>query len=118
MALDQDQIDELKSCYSNLAVVEDGGTNYILIPSLPLPTGCNPESVGALLCPTPRDRYPSRLFLTEKIAHNGPGINWNANGVMIAGRQWWAVSWHTHNNNQRLLGMVTAHLQAFTCKQS
>ena len=72
------------------------------------------------LCPFPRDGYPSRLFLSAKITHKGQGVNWNADGVMIAGRKWWAVSWNPFKNkqpnqdvNQRLLGMVTAHLQAF-----
>ncbi len=118
MALAQEQIDELKSCYSNLAAVDDGEKNLILISPLPLPPGCDPQEVDGLLCPFPRDNYPSRLFLSKKITHKGPGQNWNADGVLIAGRKWWAVSWHTHNENQRFLGMVTAHLQAFQCKQS
>jgi hypothetical protein len=99
--------------------VDDGGASFILISPLPLPEGCEPQIVDGLLCPSLRDGYPSRLFLSAKITHKGPGQNWNPQtSVLIAGRQWWAVSWHTHNDNQRLLGIVTAHLQAFQCKRS
>lgn len=113
MALEQEQIEELKSCYPNLGEIPDGENSFILISSLTLPDGCDPQVVDALLCPFKRDNYPSRLFLSAKISHKGSGQNWNADGVVIAGRKWWAVSWDTKTPNQRLLGMVTAHLQAF-----
>jgi hypothetical protein len=116
MALDQDQIDELKTCFPNLAAVEDGEQTFILISSLPLPSGCDPQQVDGLLCPFRRDNYRSRLFLSARISHKGPGQNWNANGVIIAGRQWWAVSWDTKTDKQRLLAMIMSHLQAFECK--
>ena len=114
MEFDPDQINELKAYYSNLSAVEEGGYKFILIPQLPLPPGCIPQIVDGLLCPTLRDGYTSRLFLSAKITHKGKGQNWNpASGVMIAGRTWWAVSWKTNKDDLRLLGMVTAHLQAF-----
>ena len=113
MAFDQDQVEELKCYYSNLQIAEEGGQRFILISPLPLPTGCDPQSVDGLLCPSPREGYPSRLFLSAKVTHKGQGQNWNADGIMILGRRWWAVSWKTNHNDQRLLGMVTAHLQAF-----
>jgi len=116
MAFDQDQVNELKQYYLNLQVVEEGGQPFILFPDLVLPVGCSPQNVQGLLCPMPRDGYSSRLFLSSKVSHGGPGQNWNANGVIIAGKPWWAVSWKTNVNDQRLLGMVTAHLQAFQCK--
>ena len=113
MALDQEQIDELKSCYPEIAAAEDGGTEFILIRNLKLPKGCDPQVVDALLCPTLRDNYTSRLFLSSKVKHSGPAQNWNAVNVVIVNRNWWAVSWNTNADNLRLLGMVTAHLQAF-----
>lgn len=113
MALDQKQIGELKGCYSNLKLVEDGGSEFILISPLLLPMGCEPKSVDGLLCPFNRDGYTSRLFLSEKITHPGRGINWNADGVLIAGRKWWAVSWKTNQDDLTLLGMVLSHLDAF-----
>lgn len=113
MPLDPEQINELKGYYANLSLVEDGGIEFILISPLLLPPGCNPASVDALLCPSPRDGYTSRLFLSAKVAHKGPGQNWNPqNSVMIAGRQWWAISWKTNQDNLTLLGMVMAHLHA------
>lgn len=113
MALDPNQVKELAGYYPKSGVVEDGGVEFILISPLLLPLGCDPASVEGLLCPVPRDGYSSRLFLSSKITHKGPGQNWNANGVMIAGRQWWAVSWNTQQENLTLLGMVMAHLQSF-----
>ena len=113
MALDQKQIAELKSCYASLKLVKDGEIEFILISPLLLPLGCNPKSVDGLLCPVNRDCYTSRLFLSEKITHSGRGINWNADGVIIAGRKWWAVSWNTNQENLTLMSMVLSHLDAF-----
>ena len=113
MALDQKQVDELKSYFPNLKLVEEGGFEFILISPLALPPGCTPASVDGLLCPTKRDGYSSRLFLSAKVVHKGPAQNWNANGVLIADRNWWAVSWNTNRENLSLFGMVMAHLDAF-----
>lgn len=119
MSFDETQIKELKSLCPSLMGVEDGGTAYISIPKLKLPNECAPEVVDALLCPSTRDGYNSRLFLSEKVNHKGPGQNWNPNdGVIIANRRWWAVSWNTNAEKLRLLQMVLNHLDAFTCKQS
>ena len=113
MPLDPEQVKELKSCYPNLSLVEDGGIGFVLISPLLLPQGCEPASVDALLCPFARDGYTSRLFLSARLVHRGPGQNWNADGVVIAGRKWWAVSWKTNQEKLSLLGMVLAHVQAF-----
>lgn len=56
MALEQDQIEELKTCYPNLGEVPDGENSFILISALTLPDGCNPQVVDALLCPFKRDK--------------------------------------------------------------
>jgi hypothetical protein len=116
MSVAANQVSELKHYYPNIATVDDGGITFILIRSLLLPDGCKPGKIDALLCPLARDGYTSRLFLSEKIEHYGPGQNWNADGVLIAGRKWWAVSWKTGKENQRLLGMLATHLSAFRCK--
>jgi hypothetical protein len=118
MGFEQSQIEELKSYYPGIGVVTEGGTDFILVPALCLPDGCAPAVVDALLCPTPRDNYSSRLFLSQKPTHRGPGQNFNANGVMIAGRQWWAASWNTNRTDLTLLQTMLAHLDAFRCKQS
>lgn len=117
MSFDQIQIDELKLFYPEIGAVTDGGVEFILIRSFRLPDGCAPAVVDALLCPVARDGYPSRLFLSQKVRHIGPGQNWNAAGVQIAGSQWWAVSWKVNKNGLTLLGVVLAHMEAFKCKQ-
>lgn len=110
----QEQIEALKSVYSALSVAEEGSFKFILIENLKLPEGCEPSTVNGLLCPTDRDGYPSRLFLSEKIAHRGAGQNWNPpNGSVMLGKQWWAVSWKTTRPNQTMLEMVLDHLGAF-----
>jgi hypothetical protein len=109
----QDQLDELKATFPGVAIAEEGSLTYVLFEELVLPTGCSPANTRALLCPSPRDGYPSRLFLSQKIDHKGQGQNWNAAGVVILGERWWAVSWNTHCADQRLVNMVGSHLQAF-----
>lgn len=117
MAFDQSQIEELKSYYPGIGALTDGGTEFILIPSVRLPEGCSPEVLDALLCPTPKDGYPSRLYMSQKPTHQGPGQNFNANGVLIAGRKWWAPSWNTNKTGLSLLGALLAHLDAYKCNQ-
>lgn len=118
MSLPADEVEELKRYYPDLHAVDEGGTTFVLIHNLQLPAGCQPAQVDALLCPRPRDGYPSRLYLSAKVTHAGPGTNMHVNGAVVANRPWWAVSWNTNAPNQRLLGMVTAHLLAYTCKRS
>jgi len=114
-----DEIEELNLCYSGLAAAQEGGVEFILIQNLRLPPGCNPEIVDVLFCPYGRgDGYASRLFLSQQVAHNGRGKNWNAVGVVILGRQWWAVSWNalpatSQPGKQRLAAILAAHLEAF-----
>lgn len=113
MSFPSDEIEELKSCFAGLSTASEGGTAFILIPEMGLPAGCEPKVVDALLCPTPRDGYASRLFVSAKITHQGKGQNWNAAGVVILGRQWWAVSWKAQDSNKRLSAMLASHLEAF-----
>jgi|GEM_PF-479767 len=121
MAFAEDEINELKQSFAHLATASEGGTEFILIPSLTLPEGCKPQKVDALFCPTPRDGYISRLFLSQKVDHQGPGKNWNADGVTILGRQWWAVSWNAippnapPSSTQRLAAILARQVEAFRC---
>jgi hypothetical protein len=119
MEFPADEVDELKRCYAKLASAQEGGVNFILIPELRLPPGAEPAVVEALFCPYGKgDGYTSRLFLSKQITHNGRGKNWNAAGVTILGKQWWAVSWNATPANgqpvkQRLAAVLAAHLEAF-----
>lgn len=114
MELIQEQVDDLKRAFLNLTTFVDGGLPYILIEKLQMPPGCQPECLDALLCPFPRDGYPSRLFLSAQV--ESPGAkNWNPKtGVLIGDRMWFAVSWKV-DENLKLLQMVAAHLRAFRC---
>jgi hypothetical protein len=108
-----DEVAELKLCYPNIAVAEEGGVTYVQVSQLELPADCVPGTVDALLCPTARDGYPSRLFLNHKVMHKGKGQNWNPKGsTVILGREWWAISWKIAPGNDRLLSKVAAHLEA------
>jgi hypothetical protein len=110
----EDQIDALKTLYPNLSLGEEAKTSFIRIEKLKLPAGCEPRVVTALLCPTDRDGYPSRLFISQKVTHGGKGQNWNPQlSVVILGENWWAVSWKTTRSNQTLVEMVLDHLGAF-----
>jgi hypothetical protein len=118
MHFEVDELNELKRLYPEISAQDEGGQTLILIANLKLPEGCTPAVTDALLFPVPRDGYPSRLYLSQKITHKGEGQNWQpATGSIIGNRQWWAVSWNTHQPKQSLLAMVTAHLQAFVCKE-
>lgn len=114
MTFPADEIEELKLFNPSIGLAEEGGRAYIRIEGLRLPSGCQPDSVTALLCPSDHSGYTSRLFLSQQIAHKGRGTNWNAAGIVILGQQWWAVSWKIAPANRRLLGKLQAHLGAFT----
>lgn len=109
MEFPPDQIEELKALADGVSAGEEGGFAYLLLPSLQLPTGCSPEKIDALLCPMPRDGYPSRLFFASQIT-SSEQRNWNATGVRILKRNWYAFSW-TVPIGLRLAQLVGAHLK-------
>lgn len=112
MELNPSEVEELKRAFGNeLKTFNEGGMPFILIEKLSLPNGCKPEHEDALLCPSSRDGYPSRLFLASQI-QSPIQRNWNAKGVRIGERTWFAVSWKVEAA-LRLLQMVSAHLGAF-----
>jgi hypothetical protein len=110
MSYPEDQVAELKLLCPDVSQVEEAGCTFLLLPGLNLPDGCRPARTDALLCPSARDGYASRLFFAEKV-RSKVGRNWNATGVRIAERNWHAFSWKT-NANLRLAQMVAAHLRA------
>lgn len=109
MQYPEDQVAELKLLCADACEVQEGGCGFLLLPGLHLPDGCSPARTDALLCPTARDGYASRLFFAEKIQTKAE-CNWNATGIRIAERNWHAFSWKT-NANLRLAQMVAAHLR-------
>ncbi len=109
MEFPPDQIEELKILADGVASAEEGGFAYLLLPSLQLPPGCSPEKVDALLCPVPRDGYPSRLFFAQQITSREQR-NWNVTGVRILEGNWYAFSWIVPAG-LRLAQLVGAHLK-------
>ena len=110
MTFPEDQVAELKLLCPNIQHCDEAGRIYLLLPRLSLPEGCSPSTSDALLCPTERDGYPSRLFFAERIKSRTE-LNWNASGVRILERNWQAYSWKV-NPGMRLAQMVAAHLRA------
>lgn len=110
MDIPQEQIEELKRTLGSVQLGMEGGYTFFLIPSLQLPDGCKPKIVDALLCPMPRDGYPSRLFFSEAIKTPTPR-NWNTQNVRILERNWWAFSWKLGHSDLRLIQIISAHLR-------
>ena len=110
MMFPAEQVEELVRLCPGVQQAEVGGVTVFRIPTLPLPEGCNPSQVEALLYPAARDGYPSRLYFATQIA-GGPTRNWNGH-LSFGGRSWHAISWSSPPN-LRLAEMVMVHLRAF-----
>jgi len=111
MKFSQDEILELSAlCFGGVVYFEERGIIFFVLPNLPVPPGCTPESVDALLCPTERDGYPSRLFFSERVTSR-VARNWNALSIRIGERLWHAFSWKIPLG-LRPAQMIAAHLEA------
>ena len=108
MDFPEEEVQELKTLFgSDIKSTAEGGLPYFLIPKVRIGT----KEVDAVLCPRPRDGYPSRLYLAQKI-EDGSARNWNGN-LLLANRNWFAVSWKLSNEKVRLSQMMALHLRAF-----
>lgn len=104
-----DELAELEHLYPGAKQREEGGTVFYYLPTLPLPAGCTPAQIEALLCPTPRDGYPSRLYFAQQV--QGPvGRNWNTTSRIFE-RDWYAFSW-SGVPQARLKDLVGAYMRA------
>jgi len=108
----EDQVDELRQVCSEVLVSQESGVKYYLLKDLKLPAGCDPAATDALLCPTPRDGYPSRLFFAQRIA-SPKTQNWFNGSHRILDRNWFVYSWRLDVPGQRLAQMLANHLRAF-----
>jgi hypothetical protein len=108
MAFPEDQVAELQELFTGASEMTEGSVAFFLIPSLPLPSGCTPDVVDALFCPTQRDGYPSRLYVSQQVQPCRAGFA----GFRILERNWFAASWRVREG-QRLAQMVLSHLDAF-----
>jgi hypothetical protein len=105
-----DEVLELQQQFSGARQCEEGGTTFYFIPSLRMPSGCTPQQTDVLLCSTPRDGYPSRLYFAEHV--QGPiNQNWNGSSYYILGREWYAFSW-SDIQGLRLTELVLAYMRA------
>ncbi len=110
MGFPEDQVRELKELCQEVRQAAEGGLPYFLLPNFAIPEGCHPSSLDLLLCAAPRDGYNSRLFFAQQVSSR-KSLNWNAQGMRILERNWWAYSWKTRDG-LRLAQMFAAHLDA------
>ena len=106
------EVDELRAYCKSVTAASEGGCTYYLLEGLILPEGCSPAFVDALLCPTPRDGYNSRLFFAERVA-GGSSRNWNTQARILE-RNWHAYSWSVNTLCLRLAQLVSRHLEGLT----
>ncbi len=111
MTYPSDQIDELRHHCDRISLGEEGGTSYIQLEGLLLPEGCVPQKCDALLLPTEKDSYPSRLFLSVRPTSQVER-NWNVSDARILERNWHAFSWKVTRGNLRLERLLVGHLKA------
>jgi hypothetical protein len=106
-----DELEELLQICPDLQQAEEAGVAYYLLPNLGMPAGATPAHVDALLCPTPRDGYESRLYLAQQVSGGKQPLNWNSQ-IRVLERNWFAVSYRTPAG-LRLAQKVAIHLGAF-----
>ncbi len=111
----KEQVDELLALFAGAKQMEEGDIPYFFLPSVTIPGGANPATVDLLLRPVYGDGYDSRLFFsaqpTFSSRKSSENLNWNAVGVHILSRNWYAFSWRTQPN-LTLAQMVAMHLKA------
>lgn len=101
-------LEELQHVCPDARAMEEQGREYVLLPNVKLPPGRNPSTTDALLCLTPRDGYPTRLFLANRYPECGQ--NWNQ--FLILDRTWHCWSWKDVSGAQRPTQILAEHLRA------
>lgn len=107
--LDSKQFEEFQAIYPEAKEISEAGYDFVYMPKLILPNGCQPPEVEGLLCPQLRDGYATRLFLSAQVI--GKGINWTQHHIV--GKTWHSWSWQNVQANQRLVQILLGHLGAF-----
>ena len=113
MEFPTEQIEALKPYCASLRALVEGGTTFFYLEKMPLPVGCTPSSCDALLCPSSRDNYPSRLYLSVKV-ESPYSRNWNVTDARIGEKNWFAFSWKVELPGATLVQILLAHLAGFT----
>jgi hypothetical protein len=102
------QIDQLKKLCRRLSSLRETDVTVYVMEGLRLPAGCEPSACDALLWPTARDGYPTRLFLS--VRPKSPfQPNWNG-ATRIGARNWEAYSRNGISPDLTLAQIVVAHL--------
>jgi len=105
-----DALEELRGFCPDAKVMQEAGLEYVLLPRLKLPAGCQPNVIDALLCLSARDGYPTRLFLAQAYAGRGATNNWQT--FRILDQTWHCWSWKDVPSTLRPAQAVAEHLRA------
>lgn len=105
MSIGADALEEIAALCSSAAVMEEGGLTYVHLPRIVLPDG---EDAEALLCLSGRDGYPTRLFLSRRVA--GKGNNWSVHRILD--KVWHTWSWRDVPADLRPIEVLMSHLGA------
>ena len=103
-----DALDEIRQIFPQAEAMEEAERDYVFLPNLKLPPGRQPAVVDALLCLSPREGYPTRLFLSAPLPDRGQ--NWGQ--YHILGRAWHSWSWTHVQGAQRPAQILAQHLMA------
>ncbi len=99
----------LRAVCPGVMSAEEAGAVIFVLPQLNLPPGCTPARVDALLYPSERDGYPSRLYFAQQVA-SSQERNWN--GIWhVLERDWHAFSWTVKAQNLSLVQLLLEHLE-------
>lgn len=96
-----------KNFGEEIRLVSEGGFQYVYLPKLYLPDGCNPGVVEGLLCPSARDGYASRLYFSHQVSSRSQK-NWNGH-IRVLERNWYSFSWQIPQTSS-LIEMLLMHL--------
>lgn len=113
MDYDEDQVAGLKEYCKKVSLLEECGVTFLFMEELRFPEGCSPNVCNGLLCPVPREGYPSRLYLSCKVSCPYEK-NWNVSEARIGEWNWYAFSWKVERPNLTLPELLIAHLSGFT----
>jgi hypothetical protein len=113
MGYPKEENDELKNYCTKLSLFAEGGVNFLYMEGLRLPAGCEPSVCDGLLCPVPKDGYPSRLYLSTQVKSSYTR-NRNVSNVRIGEKNWFAFSWKVELTSPTLTQLLVAHLTGFT----
>lgn len=100
---------EIREMCPGASLQTEGGVRFIDLPRLKIPLSEGDQVLDGLLAIDAHNGYPTRLYLSERIANKG--ANWNVFSVLA--RTWHACSWGNVLPTLRPIEILTEHLRAF-----